>query len=301
MRGRRLLVLVVVTAVLVWLMRTGRTPKPLHDIHEAPNSSPDLGSAFDPARCGTVKGTVRWVGSPPTVPTISLTQVPKPPDGKNQIGNPNTPRVATDGSLAGAIVFLTGVETKRSKPWDHPRARVEVTRSTLIIRQGSAEQSCGVALAGSAVNLLSREPASSEPALHSIRGRGAAFFTQMLPVSDRPVSRVLSEPGIVELSSGSGYYWLRAYLAVSEHPYVAVTGADGAFQFEQMPDGEYEIHCWKANWHIDRLERDPESLGPVRLYFRPPVERRKRVTVNAGKSESIDFTLTTTDFEPSGK
>jgi hypothetical protein len=301
MRGRRLLVLVVVTAVLVWLMRTGRTPKPLHDIHEAPHSSPDLGSAFDPARCGTIKGTVRWAGNPPTVPTISLTQVPKPPDGKTQIGNPNAPRITTDGSLAGAIVFLTCVEPKRSKPWEHPRASVEVTRSILMIRQGSAEQSCGIALAGSAVNLLSREPASSEPALHSIRGRGAAFFTQMLPVSDRPVSRELSEPGIVELSSGSGYYWLRAYLAVREHPYVAVTGADGAFRFEQVPDGQYEIHCWKANWHIDRLERDPESLGPVRLYYRPPVELRKRMTVNAGRTESIDFTLTTADFEPSGK
>jgi hypothetical protein len=151
------------------------------------------------------------------------------------------------------------------------------------------------------VNLLSREPASAEPALHSIRGRGASFFTQMLPVSDRPVSRVLSEPGIVELSSGSGYYWLRAYLLVSEHPYVAITGADGSFRFDQVPDGDYEVHCWKANWHIDRLERDPESLGPVRLYFRPPAEFRKRVVVKAGKTESIEFTLSGADFERSGK
>src|SRR5262249_42863526 len=104
MRARRLLGLLVVTAVLVWFMRTGRTPKALHPIQEAPRVSTDLSSAFDPARCGAIKGTVRWAGSPPKVPPISLTQVPKPPDGKTEIGNPNAPRVATDGSAAGAIV-----------------------------------------------------------------------------------------------------------------------------------------------------------------------------------------------------
>jgi len=282
-------------------MRTGRTPRPLHEIREPANRSADLATAFDPARCGTITGAVRWHGALPVVPPISLIQVPKPPDGKTEIGNPNAPRVATDGAVAGAIIYLSGVDPRRAKHWDHPAVSVEVTRSTLIVRQGSAEGRCGVALAGTAVGLVSREPGSAEPALHSIRGRGAAYFTQMVTVADRTVNRVLSEPGIVELSSGSGYFWLRAYLAVCEHPYVAVTGADGSFRFNQVPDGEYEVHCWKANWHIDRLERDPESLGPVRLYYQSPVELRQRVAAKAGKAESIEFALSATDFEAARK
>ena len=72
----------------------------------------------------------------------------------------------------------------------------------------------------------------------------------MLPDPDRPLTRQLTESGIVELSSGSGYYWLRGYLLVSDHPYATVCGPNGAFRFGQVPDGEYELACWVPNWQI---------------------------------------------------
>ena len=174
--------------------------------------------------------------------------------------NPNAPRVH-NGRLAEAVVYLAGVDPRRSAPWKPAPVSVEVKRGAPLVKAGDRTGRVGVVRRGDAVDLISREavdPVTAGPALHSIRGRGAAFFTQMLPAPNRPVSRMLTDAGVVELSSGSGYYWLCAYLFVSDHPYAAVTGPDGAFDFADVPDGEYEAVCWVPNWHVDRFENDPE-------------------------------------------
>jgi hypothetical protein len=214
--------------------------------------------------------------------------------------NPNAPRVAA-GGLADAVVWLRPVDLKRSKPWSIPPATVEVTRARMDVKQGGRAGSIGIVRRGEAVELVSREaidPTTKRPALHSVRGRGAAFFTQMVPDPDRPVRRTLPEDGVVELSSGSAYFWLRAYLVVSDHPYVAVTGADGSFELDQVPDGEYELIAWKANWYVERLDHDPEAFGPARLEFRPPVEKRAGVRVVAGQPASASVTFAAEDFTP---
>ena len=35
------------------------------------------------------------------------------------------------------------------------------------------------------------------------------------------------------------------YVGVMDHPFFAVTGMDGAFQIEGLPDGDYVIECWQ--------------------------------------------------------
>jgi hypothetical protein len=196
-------------------------------------------------------------------------------------------------------VYLAKVDLARSRAWTLPPASVEARRSGFTVNQGDRPGSVAIVRRGEAVELVSREnidPVTKLPAVHSIRGRGAAFFTQMLPDPDGPIKRILPAEGFVELSSGSGYYWLRGYLFVSDHPYAAVTGPDGTFELGQVPDGEYELVCWKANWHVERTEPDPELVGPARLFFRPPVEKRQRVHVVAGQAVDASFTFAAADF-----
>jgi hypothetical protein len=290
MRGWRLVLFVVVTAAIVWLMRTSDPPRPLNPIRQPDPVNADLGSAFDPTHSGSVTGHIRWLGPRPSVQPLRLVQVANPPGARTEIPNPNAPIISEDNGLADAVVFLAGVSTARSISWPHPPVTVEVTQLGLGVWQGTSQGKIGIVRRGSEVEFVSREVA-----LHSVRGRGASFFTQMIPTPNQPIRRVLSENGMVELSSGSGYFWLRGYLVVSDHPYVAVTGADGSFRFDQVPDGQYEIICWKANWQIDRLERDPELLTPVRLFFRPPVEIRQRVAVKAGSAQVVDFAISAAD------
>jgi hypothetical protein len=299
MRGWRLMFWGAVAAVLLWLMRTPAPPSPLYSIQSPQPPAADLGTAFDPGRCGTARGRITWAGPVPAVEPIAVSRLFAPPASHEGVPNPNAPRVSA-GGLADAVVWLRGVDLKRSKPWSLQAIAVEVSRAGLVVKQGDQSGRIGLVRRGESVELVSKEaidPVTRQPAVHSVRARGAAFFTQMLPQPDMPVRRMLPEEGIVELSSGSAYYWLRAYLVASDHPYVAVTGPDGSFELDQVPDGDYELVTWKANWHVERLEHDPEApFAPARLVFRAAVEKRARVRVVAGQPTSASITFAADEF-----
>ncbi len=37
---------------------------------------------------------------------------------------------------------------------------------------------------------------------------------------------------------------MHAYIGVLDHPYFAVSGADGSFEITNIPPGDYEIEAW---------------------------------------------------------
>jgi len=48
---------------------------------------------------------------------------------------------------------------------------------------------------------------------------------------------------IVELKCGA-HPWMHAYVAVQDHPFFAVTKADGTFEIKNLPQGSYELEAW---------------------------------------------------------
>ena len=46
---------------------------------------------------------------------------------------------------------------------------------------------------------------------------------------------------------------------VCDHPYYAVTDADGRFRFPSVPAGQYELVAWHPNWVVAHTERNPEN------------------------------------------
>jgi hypothetical protein len=65
--------------------------------------------------------------------------------------------------------------------------------------------------------------------------------------------------------------WMRAWLHVSEHPYFAVTAADGAYSIPGLPPGEYEILAWHER------------------FLKAPLI--SNVKVESGKTSTLDFTF----------
>jgi hypothetical protein len=134
---------------------------------------------------------------------------------------------------------------------------------------------------------------------HSIRGRGATFFTDLLFTPGRSTSRVLPDEGVVELTSATGVYWHRAHLAASDHPYLTRTNDQGEFQLPAVPTGSYDLVCWLPNYRIVRRERDPELVVHVRMVFGPDVEKKRAIRVTAGSTTEIEFRLSEADFKAS--
>jgi hypothetical protein len=254
--------------------------------HQNAPARQNTNSAFDAERAGAIEGRVVWDGPVPDVPSFNFLPGPDvmPPNGTPP-PNPMRPRVdpASKG-VADVVVFLRGIDAAKARPWPHAPVSVELTRREMRVVQGEIVSRIGFIRRGD-----SFEAASREPTYHALRARGAAFFTLPFVDADRPSRRQLDHLGIVDLSSGSGLYWLHARLLVVDHPYYVRTDQDGRFRLDQVPAGRYEAVCWLPSWIVAHKDRDPESGLISRVIFAPPIEQSEMITVDAGRACEMQF------------
>lgn len=267
----------------------------------APAARPELPAATEPATrfdrsaTGSVEGRLTWAGEVPEVPRFVSPPRPmaEPPRQPNQTwDNPNAPRVdPRSRGVRDVPVLLRGVDPERSRPWPHGPMSVTMRDYRIEVQQGGRTSRFGFVRRGGTVAM-----ASADDAFYSLRARGAAFFTLPFPDPGRPLVRALPRAGVVELSSGGGQYWMRAYLFVDDCPYRERTDDEGRFVLPEVPEGAYELVCWLPSWHAERAERDPDSALVARLQFRPPVEVVRRVTVWRGRAARADVEVSAATF-----
>jgi hypothetical protein len=253
---------------------------------EAPERSTTVSTKFDASTCGTIAGRVRWTGALPQVPPIKIERLDAVIQKTKLYSrpNPHAPQIdPTTNGVGGLVVFLRGVAPELARPWDHAPVTVVMHDEQPLVRQGeNAPGLVGIVRRGDDVTLV-----SGQPIPHSLRARGAAFFTLTLPEPNKLRRRAFHEVGRVELTSANGHIAMRGHLFVDDHPYYAVTNSTGQFQMPHVPAGNYELVCWRPDWRIDRQERDPESLTFVRMTFVLPKETSLPVTVRAGDTATV--------------
>jgi hypothetical protein len=152
--------------------------------------------------------------------------------------------------------------------------------------QGLDESAIGFVRRGEPVQMV-----SADSHFHMLHADGAVFWNFAFPDPGMPLSREVEKKGIVELSSGAGYFWMRAYLFIDDHPYYARTDKEGRFTLSQVPPGRYEVVCWLPNWREARHERDPETGMISRLYFEEPITAIQTVVIGNNERARIHFTL----------
>ena len=258
-------------------------------------SAADPSLLFDATTVGSLHGRVIWNGDVPVVPQFLApinAGVEILAEKKNLLwDNPNAPLIDKKTKGVGdAVIFLRGVDPRQARPWNHPAVRVEQRDYQLHVHQGRRDSHYGFVRRGDTVEMLSKQAV-----FHSLHAGGAAFFTLTFPEPDRPRSRRLADNGIVELSSAAGYYWMRAYLFVDEHPYYTQTDTDGRFTLESVPPGDYEVVCWLPNWHEERHERDPESCLIIRMEFQKAAELIQKVTIRNNAVRELSFNISASD------
>jgi hypothetical protein len=193
--------------------------------------------------------------------------------------------------VGDAVVFLRGVDPTRARPWDLPSVNVEFRNSQIVVNQERSGRA-GFVHKGAEVKMESFEREHQV-----LRGRGAAFFAIAFPFPDpnpqtkKPAVHTFDTCGRVELSSAAGSYWQAADLFVCDHPYYALTTADGGFRFEKVPAGTYDLVVWHPSWIVTRADRNPESGVVNRLYYSPPLELSRKVTVSPDRATLANLTL----------
>lgn len=283
-------ILVVISAVCAGCEESPLPPAPVSI------PSADTGTAFDAGSAGTITGSVCWEGAVPKLPPYDAPVSPAAEQAggaRKTWNNPNLLQVepGTHG-VGNAVVFLRGVDPRRSRPWDLPPVRVAIRDYQFQVSQGASTGPYGFVRRGAEVKM-----ASEQLLFHILQARGAGFFSFTFPVGGQACRRTLSRSGVVELTSGTGCFWMRSYLFVDDHPYYVRTDHAGRFTLPQVPAGTYDLVCWLPSWHEAEHERDADTGLVCRLSFRPPLVRTQTVTVRAGKTTTGRFQVAQKDFE----
>ena len=86
---------------------------------------------------------------------------------------------------------------------------------------------------------------NSDRLLHNIHARPKenVSFNRTQP-KDRTISVTFTKPEIIKITCDL-HAWMEAWVVVEAHPFYAITGADGQFEFDNLPPGSYRLKIWQ--------------------------------------------------------
>lgn len=88
---------------------------------------------------------------------------------------------------------------------------------------------------------------NGDPTFHNVRGTlGKQILWNLAHLSggEPHVRSDLGKPGEVVALHCDVHPWMAAWAVVSDHPFFAVTGADGSFKLDGVPPGTYTVEAW---------------------------------------------------------
>ncbi len=168
----------------------------------------------------------------------------------------------TGTSLANVLVWVEGVGAGKPLP--------DLRRDRLTIENCRFEPRVLAVTAGTTINVMSRDRATLTSRFYR---EGAGDPVEQIHTVDAgqlvPSEKIARSAGIVEVRSVQ-HPWVRAYVAVFDHPYFAVTDDRGNFIIDNLPPGTYTVKLWHERLH-------------------KPMEQR--VVVGPGGSGRLDLSL----------
>lgn len=210
----------------------------------------------DPGTAATLQGTVSFAGEVPRFPPVNMSAEPDCVR-LHQGRVPSDRVVVNDGKVQHALVWISkGLEGKRFP------VRQDVVN---LDQDGCIYKPHVVAVqVDQALNIT-----NSDETTHNVhplprenrewnksQTSGAPAIDYKFPRAERKIA--------VKCNI---HPWMQAYIHVIEHPYFAVTNADGSFEIGNLPPGSYT------------LQAIHEVFG----------EQESEITVGASESQQVDF------------
>jgi hypothetical protein len=84
---------------------------------------------------------------------------------------------------------------------------------------------------------------------------------------DAPLARRFIKPEVMIRVKCNIHSWMHAFIGVTEHPYFAVTGADGTFEIRNVPPGDYVIEAWQETLGAQEQKITVGPSGTVETSF----------------------------------
>jgi plastocyanin len=242
------------------------TEKPDPKADETPTAppqvpSPDAASSaapsgpIDPATVGSIRGVVRFAGTPPKRLPVQITAA-----GCGEHASPPLFEtvIVENGKLANVFVTIRkGLEKVEVPPASDvpveldqqgclyvPHVRGMRTGQTLKIQNDDQVTH----------NVNLRE--SKNATFNQVQAAGSP------DVEWKPLKRELGVEFACDL-----HPWMKAYVCVEEHPFWAITGSDGAFTLQGLPPGGYTLEAWHEKYGKQTLKVVVPKQGQAEAEF----------------------------------
>ncbi len=213
----------------------------------------------DPATAATLLGAVTFSGDAPRFPPINMSAEP---DCVALHGGrvPSDRVVVNDGMLQHALVWVSkGLEGKRFPVRDD---LVNLDQDGCIYKPHVVAVQMG-----QPINITNSDPTTHN--VHPLPRENREWNKSQ--TSGAPAIEYAFPRAEMKIAVKCNIHpWMQAYIHVLEHPYFAVTDAEGKFEISNLPPGSYT------------LQAVHEQLG----------EQEMEITVGASERQQVDFAFT---------
>jgi hypothetical protein len=189
----------------------------------------------DPATAGDIKGMVTLEGTAPKNDIIKMNADPvclKQTKGEQ---TQETYMVGGDGkSLANVFVYIK--DGLGNYIYDPPTGPATIDQQGCRYHPHVFGMRVGQVL----------EIVNSDPTLHNIHAlpKGNTEFNTGQPIQGMKTEHKFTAKEVMVPFKCDVHGWMNAYVGVLDHPYFAVSDADGKFDLKGVPPGTYTIEAW---------------------------------------------------------
>jgi plastocyanin len=192
-----------------------------------------IANPVDAATAGSVAGRVTFEGTPPKPEVVRMDSDPNCVQ-QGATSTHETVIVGDGGALQSVFVYVKD---------GLGNLRFPIPSTTIVLDQKGCHYVPHVlgAQVGQSVDIL-----NSDPTLHNVHAipKANQEFNMGQPLPGIKHTHQFSTKEVMVPFKCDVHNWMHAYIGVLDHPYFAVTGADGAFALKGLPPGTYTVEAW---------------------------------------------------------
>jgi plastocyanin len=218
------------------------------------------GQKVDAATAGSVKGVVTVDGAMPKNDAIKMNADPVCLQQAKGPQMQETYMVGADGKSLGNV-FVYVKDGLGNYSYDAPTDAPKIDQKECRYHPHVFGMRVGQTL----------EIVNSDPTLHNIHAmpKTNQEFNNGQPIQGMKMSHTFTAKEVMVPFKCDVHGWMNAYVGVLDHPYFAVSGADGTFSIANLPPGTYTLEAWH------------EKLGTA----------TQSVTIGAKENKEVTFTF----------